>query len=390
MTRKDLHVGFLDHIRGFAILYVFIFHCLGATYKMDQLPWNGWYHSFEVPGSFLAFLPITWGWAGVPIFFVVSGFCIHLTYTKNQHKGFGDFFTRRFFRIYPPYLVALLFFTFVLFSTRLTFANTSDISQFLAHVFLIENLDYHWLFEINGSFWSVAVEVQLYLLYPALIWMVRRKGWTFTLVLLGGLEILMRLAAGYHFARTGFKPPCWFITSPFFFWFSWSIGAGLAHGFLQGTLPKLPRFSLTICFLFILATYCVKPLSYLPFLGTCLFTAGIIMRMLNQEISFKWVPAFISNHHRLVGTLSYSVYLIHQPLMHIVRDFAQIHLPIVNSYPMLLMFICLATWLPILGISWCFYQWVEMPSIALGKWWMGRGTASTSTSLSATSTALNS
>ena len=57
MTRKNLHVGFLDHIRGFAILYVFVFHCLGAAYKMDQLPWSGWLRGWGVPGSFLAFLP---------------------------------------------------------------------------------------------------------------------------------------------------------------------------------------------------------------------------------------------------------------------------------------------------------------------------------------------
>ncbi|MEI8045391.1 MAG: acyltransferase [Verrucomicrobiota bacterium] len=389
MTRKNLHVGFLDHIRGFAILYVFVFHCLGAAYKMDQLPWSGWLRGWGVPGSFLAFLPITWGWAGVPIFFVVSGFCIHLAYTKNERQGFGGFFTRRFFRIYPPYFIALLFFAFLLPSTRLAFDKPADLSQFFSHLFLLENLNYRWLFEINGAFWSVAVEVQLYLLYPALIWIVRRQGWSRTLGFLGALEILMRLAAGYHFTRTGFKPPCWFIHSPVFFWFSWSIGAALAQGYLNDTLPKLPRWSLRVCFLAILATYCVKPLSYLPFLGTCLFTAGLILRMLRKEISWNPLPAFFSNHLRTVGVLSYSVYLIHQPLMHATKDLAQQYLPAAATQPVILMAICLATWLPLLGLSWYFYQWVEMPSISLGKWWMSKRAAPAINSLSTSATALN-
>ena len=388
-TRKDLHVGFLDHIRGFAILYVFVFHCLGATYKMDQLAWSGWLRSWDVPGSFLAFLPITWGWAGVPIFFVVSGFCIHLAYAKNERQGFGGFFTRRFFRIYPPYLIALLFFAFILPSTRLAFDKPADLSQFLSHLFLLENLNYRWLFEINGAFWSVAVEVQIYLLYPALIWIVRRQGWARTLGFLGALELLMRLAAGYHFTRTGFKPPCWFIHSPVFFWFSWSIGAALAHGYLNDTLPRLPKWSLRICFLLVLATYGVKPLSYLAFPGTCLLTAGLILRMLRKEISWNPLPAFFCNHLRTVGVLSYSVYLIHQPLIHVVRDLVQEYLPTVNTQPVIVMAICLVTWLPLLGLSWCFYQWVEMPSISLGKWWMSRRSAPALNSLNASAPALN-
>jgi peptidoglycan/LPS O-acetylase OafA/YrhL len=325
----------------------------------------------------------------VPIFFVVSGFCIHLAYAKNERQGFGGFFTRRFFRIYPPYLMALLFFAFLLPSTRLAFDKPADLSQFLSHLFLLENWNYRWLFEINGAFWSVAVEVQIYLLYPALIWLVRRQGWSRTLGLLGTLEILMRLAAGYHFARTGFKPPCWFIHSPVVFWFSWSVGAALAQGYLNDTLPRLPRWSLRVCFGLILATYWVKPLSYLAFPATCLLTAGLILRMLRKEISWNPIPAVFSRHLRTVGVLSYSVYLIHQPLMHVVRDLAQEYLPAANTQPVILLAICFATWLPLLGLSWGFYQWVEMPSIALGKWWMSRARTPALSSLNTATPALN-
>ena len=111
MQRDEAHIAFLDHIRGFAILSVFVYHCFGAAFHFSKLNWNGWFPDFHTRGSFLA-LPFTFGWAGVPIFFVVSGFCIHLSHRRSSRKDMATFFTRRFFRIYLPYLVALLIFIY--------------------------------------------------------------------------------------------------------------------------------------------------------------------------------------------------------------------------------------------------------------------------------------
>src|ERR1700730_9917341 len=105
------HVAFLDSLRGLAILLVFTFHSLGAAFSRDTLPWGGWFQNFTGPRSFLALFPATLGWVGVAIFFVVSGFCIHLSFSRQPR--WASFFWRRFFRIYPPYLAALLLFAFV-------------------------------------------------------------------------------------------------------------------------------------------------------------------------------------------------------------------------------------------------------------------------------------
>ncbi len=105
------HLPFLDFLRGVAILSVFLFHCVGTTFgPVDQLVWNGSFRDFHVSKSFLALLPFTLGWCGVTLFFVISGFCIHLSHERSRDKHLSVFFLRRFFRIYPPFLVACLVF----------------------------------------------------------------------------------------------------------------------------------------------------------------------------------------------------------------------------------------------------------------------------------------
>jgi len=107
MESSTKHLGFLDQIRGVAIIAVFLFHVLRVVTGLSTLPWGTWHSDFEVSKSFLFLLPFSLGWAGVSIFFVVSGFCIHLSF--KQHPEFGAFFLRRFFRIYPPYFLPCYF-----------------------------------------------------------------------------------------------------------------------------------------------------------------------------------------------------------------------------------------------------------------------------------------
>jgi peptidoglycan/LPS O-acetylase OafA/YrhL len=56
---------------------------------------------------------LTYGHMGVAMFFVVSGFCIHLSHARSNSRSWVEFSRRRFFRIYPPYLLSLLVFYFM-------------------------------------------------------------------------------------------------------------------------------------------------------------------------------------------------------------------------------------------------------------------------------------
>jgi peptidoglycan/LPS O-acetylase OafA/YrhL len=190
-VRHESHILFLDHLRGVAILLVFLFHCFQLTFAGDEggnLRLSEWIH--QPPWRWPLF-PLSLGWVGVPIFFVISGFCIHLSHSRSKEKSLKTFFVRRFFRIYPPYFIALLFFAFIFPATRLGFYLPQDIINFWTHLFLVQNFDPGSVYGINGAFWSIAVEVQLYLIYPLLLWLVRGLGWNKCLLLVLAIELVL-------------------------------------------------------------------------------------------------------------------------------------------------------------------------------------------------------
>lgn len=106
---------FIDILRGLAIFLVLIFHALGTSFRSDHLRWgSGLFPNFDVAPSFLLLLPATFGWAGVAIFFAISGFCIHNSYTRDQHfDATRRYLIKRTFRIYPPYIASLFLFSFL-------------------------------------------------------------------------------------------------------------------------------------------------------------------------------------------------------------------------------------------------------------------------------------
>ena len=97
----------------------------------------------------------------------------------------GCFFQRRAWRILPPFYVALLAFSLMRMLEGPLMAvlgrQGGDLEgvtagQILAHLFMVHNLSPAWMGRINGSFWSLALEWQLYLVFPLLVWSIRRWG----------------------------------------------------------------------------------------------------------------------------------------------------------------------------------------------------------------------
>jgi len=363
-ARTGEHILFLDQIRGIAIFLVLGFHAVVASYGMKQvISWKGWIRDLSEMPFFLQ--PFSAGLLGVAIFFVVSGFCIHLSHEKSRKKGFQVFFVRRFFRIYPPYLLALCIFAFLFPLTRLHFDSWADFSQLASHVFLINNLDKGLFYGINGSFWSVIVEAQLYLIYPLLLLIVRRHGWEKALWFTGILEISLR-------AGCAVVLPDWLSCSPFYFWFSWALGAKLADDYLHGRPLLLTACPLWLWPAVTCVAYVFRPTSLFAFLCAALATTKWISHLLSRPaVQPSRVPVG-SRFFQWLGVISYSIYLIHEPLLNaMIRCLTRA--PGDFSIPPLLFFLCTIGFFGVIFfIAWLFHRFVELPSIAAGKRFLER------------------
>lgn len=176
-NRQTLHG--LNTLRAFAILYVFIFH---YTILSKQQP--EWLKNIS-----------SMGWTGVDLFFVLSGFLISSQlFDEIKHTGsinLKRFFTKRFFRIIPAFLVTVgLYFLFPFFREKEALPPLWKFLTFTQNIGL--NI------KDNGTFshaWSLCVEEHFYLLLP-LIFMVslrtcvfRRLLWLLVLLFLAGFVI---------------------------------------------------------------------------------------------------------------------------------------------------------------------------------------------------------
>ena len=372
------HIDFLDVIRGVAIALVFAIHAVRYTFGYATLGWDGWWRDFGgTARSFYLFLPLTIGWSGVAVFFVVSGFCIHLSFQRSKSKSNFDFFIRRIFRIFPPYLIALLIFSFCYPWHQIDFQKPSNGAWFFSHLFLVHNFSADTFYRINPAFWSIAVEFQLYLLYPLLCAIAHRYGWKFAIGATAVVEIAMRVTNGLveafnqsTFGNSGSPSlaPA-FSGLPFFYWFSWSIGVAQAEAWLHEKPPVLSQYYAAPVFLFLaLASNLFKPTASLSFLFFALCTASIIGYLLKYSAHIRWAPAFVRRHFAFAGEISYSVYLLHMPILMFVPGLVRACFPGVEIPLVFIGFVCLAAWFPVLWISWVFFRLVEIPSIGVGKW----------------------
>ncbi len=157
----------LDGLRGLAILWVVLYHC-------DPLLQGMWMHRVA-----------EWGWAGVDIFFVLSGFLItaNLLGARDKLRYFHNFHARRALRIWPVYILVLA----VVYLNAPWFIGPSVIgaikaAPWLAYIFFVQNLFHISLPAALGPTWALAVEEQYYFFWaPIVRWL--RRPWMLAAVL---------------------------------------------------------------------------------------------------------------------------------------------------------------------------------------------------------------
>ncbi|MHB8461567.1 MAG: acyltransferase family protein [Vulcanimicrobiaceae bacterium] len=166
------HVGVIDGLRGLAIIMVILYHIFERTGFAFSLAPLG------IPFDFHT-LPRA-GFLGVEIFFFISGFCIFYPYAgaiagTRPMQSLNHYASRRFWKIVPSYYVALFFLAFVYpFNAQPGIPLWQDL---LLHATFLHSLSQASFISINGNFWSLADEVQFYVLFPAILWFALRSPW---------------------------------------------------------------------------------------------------------------------------------------------------------------------------------------------------------------------
>jgi peptidoglycan/LPS O-acetylase OafA/YrhL len=166
-------------MRGLAAMYVVFFHVVVIYYAQFQ----GWMR----PG----FVWMTHGHWAVNVFIVLSGFCLTLPLARSRslmlEGGFGRYMTRRAVRILPPYYAAVVLSLLALVLSAdawrwvrgMPVVHPGWASEFskgnlISHVLLVHNFT-RWANALDGPMWSVATEFQIYFFFPLLLLPVLRK-----------------------------------------------------------------------------------------------------------------------------------------------------------------------------------------------------------------------
>src|SRR5947209_14700613 len=151
----------VDGLRAAAALWVVLFHI--RVFSGARLPF--------APLDFFA----RSGSTGVSLFLVISGFCLFLPFAGGKLPRFNTrtFFVRRARRLLPAYYCSLLFAGALnlIGGGTLGFgpmSATDIVGQLASHIVLIHTLFPSTFYALNGAYWSLGLEWQLYLAFPVL------------------------------------------------------------------------------------------------------------------------------------------------------------------------------------------------------------------------------
>ncbi|WP_165795434.1 acyltransferase family protein [Deinococcus koreensis] len=334
VTRTLSYRPELDGIRALAVLSVIFYH-------------------FDLP-------PFRGGYIGVDIFFVISGYLITGLIRQQLETGsfsFRNFYVRRFRRLIPASITVILGTSLLagaLFSSEML-AEHGKLS--VASALSLANRE---LYFSSGYFdadavtkpllhmWSLSVEEQFYLVWPALLVLALRfLGHRTSAVLIAALSVVTAVACVYY---TQSRPPAAFYLTPLRM-FEFGIGALLLWlplrleerwGRISG-LVGLAGLLLMACLLTAESTFPGTNAVWVALLSAALIhgsRSGAVHRLLRHPVAV------------FTGLISYSLYLVHWPVFVFYRFIVERPLTGVDRLALLALTV---------GLSLALYTWVERP-----------------------------
>lgn len=274
-------------------------------------------------------------------FFTISGFLIFWSFDKNNNVI--QYITKRFFRIYPLYFVLIIVQAILL--NILAMPNLIGSIKYLLCNFLflnflspsignaLQNLNVN---AINGSLWTLKIEVIFYLIVPVIYYLYKKWGYVFliTLYLISSLYFLF---IHNHFLLTLFPNHLRFFISGILLY----LYGGKIVDFLKNK---------SFIILFLLAALLIASV----YIDARIFKSFIYPITLGLSVL---IMAFCIPYKKLKLDISYSVYVLHFPIMQIL-----ILLKVFNNYALFLLLSGLVLFV-LSGLSAII---IEQPAIKLG------------------------
>jgi peptidoglycan/LPS O-acetylase OafA/YrhL len=316
MTNR--RIDLLDSFRFLAVMGVLLYHY--TWMKIPLYPYGGF------------FGPVfRYGYLGVQFFFMISGFVI--SYTLHNTGSFAAFARNRFSRLFPPMLLCSLVTFLVLrcIDDRYLFPNAHVAGNFLPGLTFINpqiwtrftGAGFQWL---NGSYWSLWTEIQFYVI-AACIYFLSKKHF-FRNMLLAGMAISLSKYIPLYFLKYHpalSHPDRWnaffygwkyinelFNITFFLIWFlPGVVFYRLYMGFRFAQDPIAGACSVILFFYLLIETRVFNATTYYVTQVAGLFMIAFFLVLIYKRkyLFFLDVPFF-----RRVGVISYTVYLIHEPI----------------------------------------------------------------------------
>jgi peptidoglycan/LPS O-acetylase OafA/YrhL len=322
------------------------------------------------------------GWAGVDLFFVLSGFLITgiLLDTRGSNRYFTTFYARRTLRIFPLYYLVLFVALIVLPqfpAVHQVAVETTGVPPQWPYWFYLTNVsiaDRGWMHGWLDIGWSLAIEEHFYLVWPLVIWLCPPR----VLALLCAVIILAEPAARV-IARASMMDPLPIYVLTWFRIDGLAIGAILALAQRRGLFPSLDRWAPVVVIAggagligcAIMGGHTWYWNRWMQQYGYSLIaiTAGaMLVSAVNRPADSLWPRMLSAGWLRTFGKYSYGLYLIHPPVMRLVRGYvfdpAESEALEIAPWIGQVLFYPMAG-APALALAWLSWRWFEAPILRL-------------------------
>ena len=377
--QKQVHLGWLDAIRGAAALYVVCHHAVMQVVVIGD-------HANDIFYRILQLLTI-YGHYAVDVFIVLSGYCLMLPVVAKQKFGsVGVFYLRRTIRIVLPYYAALIVSLLLIYlllgeQDGSHWALTSlpvSIVDLLKHILLIHQWFPNSANKINPAFWSVGVEYQIYFLFPFFYWLTKKIGFAFSFMLITSVSYsLWGLSYNLNIMNPSSTGTSVYYCALFF------MGMTAAQltmnteitvkknwlAFVEANEKMVTITALIGILITAVAGFLIErflPTVFFPlqiqslFIGLY-FSILLYLKGINKpNVKYHLNKSYIQAKLQWLGTMGFSIYLLHDPILAIVWKY--VVTPMHLSFYWLqtlaeLFFGILAT----IAVAMVFYKCIELP-----------------------------